>query len=468
MLGSQDGFNSKFAAFLTYGGIFDQKNRVKLLDCWSERLNTAGIGCKKLCLSTYLSSTDERIEWSNHQLPSDDLCQQNAVILKRTSRYPLIIDPSGQALVYLKSHLGSKNLQITSFRDPQFLKTLESSLRFGNPLIIEDAESYDSIMNNILNKEVRKSGGRNLCKLGKKDVDYQPTFMMFLITKTARDFSPDICSRVTFVNFTVTNASLQVQCLDKLMFSQRPDIDQKRKDLTKMQGEYQFRLHTLEKALLKSLNNSTGNILDDENVMKTLEVLKQEACEIEQKVKETDIILEEVERVIKIYRPLSSKLSNVYFSIEQLSKIQKFYQFDLIAFFEQIDKVLNQNLEESKIEGEMFLEIQRQVSMMLREEDLFLFLVLMAQIKEKDSLCDEYEWTFFLTGTAIGKVAVIDDLLIQVFGGDIASVVENLCLIGSFSKLKDLIKKDKDSWRGLLSCDDPELNMVKLTQGIFY
>lgn len=51
------------------------------------------------------------------------------------------------------------------------------------------------------------------------------------------EFSPDVCSRVTFVNFTVTRSSLQSQCLNQVLKAERPDIDQKRSDLMKLQGK---------------------------------------------------------------------------------------------------------------------------------------------------------------------------------------------------------------------------------------
>jgi hypothetical protein len=33
--------------------------------------------------------------------PADDLCVENAIMLKRSDRYPLVIDPSGQATKFL-------------------------------------------------------------------------------------------------------------------------------------------------------------------------------------------------------------------------------------------------------------------------------------------------------------------------------------------------------------------------------
>ena len=78
------------------------------------------------------------------------------------------------------------------------------------------------------------------------------------------EFAPDLCSRVTFVNFTVTRSSLQSQCLHEVLKAERPEVDAKRSDLLKLQGEFHLRLRHLEKELLKALNESKGSILDDD------------------------------------------------------------------------------------------------------------------------------------------------------------------------------------------------------------
>ena len=54
------------------------------------------------------------------------------------------------------------------------------------------------------------------------------------------EFPPDLCSRVTFVNFTVTRSSLQSQCLNQVLKAERPDVDAKRSDLLKLQGLFCF------------------------------------------------------------------------------------------------------------------------------------------------------------------------------------------------------------------------------------
>jgi len=76
--------------------------------------------------------------------------------------------------------------------------------------------------------------------------------------------------------------------------SERPDVDKKRSDLLKLQGEFAVRLRQLEKALLAALNESKGKILDDNSVIGTLEKLKTEAAEVVSKAAETDRVMAEV------------------------------------------------------------------------------------------------------------------------------------------------------------------------------
>ena len=49
-------------------------------------------------------------------LPNDELCRENAVMIERFTRYPLIIDPSGQALEFLRREYQEKNIVQTRYR----------------------------------------------------------------------------------------------------------------------------------------------------------------------------------------------------------------------------------------------------------------------------------------------------------------------------------------------------------------
>jgi len=267
------------ASFLAYIGFFDHFYRGNLSAIWRETIGFNGIKFRgELSIIEFLSKPSERLIWKSHSLPQDDLCTENAIILKRFNRYPLVIDPSGQATEYIVSLFAEKKISKTSFADAAFMKCLETAIRFGTPLLVQDVEKIDPVLNSVLNKELQKTGGRTLIRVGDSEIDFSPSFNMFMSTRDAGAFfTPDLCSRVTFVNFTVTMSSLQNQCLNIYLKNERPDVDQRRSDLLKLQGEYKVRLRELEDNLLSTLSEVRGQILDNDAVISSLETMKSEA-----------------------------------------------------------------------------------------------------------------------------------------------------------------------------------------------
>ena len=199
---------------------------------------------------------------------------------------------------------------------------------------MQDVENYDPILNPILNREVRKTAGRVLISLGEQEIDLSPSFCIYLSTRDPTiKFPPDICSRVTFVNFTITKSSLQSQYLHRVLKAERPDIDEKRSNQLKLQGEYQVRLRLLEKSLLQALNDSKGRILDDDSVISTLERLKLEADDTSRKVADTDHVIEEVNTVSQKYNPFSTACSSIFFAMDRPNQVHSLYQYSLDFFF---------------------------------------------------------------------------------------------------------------------------------------
>lgn len=402
------------AGFLSYAGFFDQQYRESMWQGWVAHLEAANIKFKsELSFADYLSTADDRLGWQSRSLPADNLCTENAIMLKRFKRFPLIIDPSGQATAFLTNEYRNRKLTVTSFLDEAFLKNLESALRFGNPLLIQDVEHLDPIINPVLNGELRKTGGRVLIRLGNQEIDFSPSFTMFLSTRDPSvEFSPDVCSRVTFVNFTMTRGSLQSQSLDQVLKSERPDTDKKRTDLMKLQGEFRLRLRHLEKSLLNALNESKGNILDDDKVIDTLETLKKEAGEVTRKVEETDAIMAEVDQVTSQYLPLSKACSSLFFALNQLNLINHFYQFSLRFFLDIFDFVLRRNPNLQGITDtrerldiltrDLFLLVYKRTSRALMHNDHVMLATILAQIWAKKGsdphALDSDEFEFLLEG----------------------------------------------------------------------
>lgn len=86
------------SAFMTYAGIFDHKMRKQLIASWTETLSDLHIPYRNdIDIIDYLSKPADLLTWKGFGLPSDDLAVQNAILLDRFNRFPLIIDPSGNS-----------------------------------------------------------------------------------------------------------------------------------------------------------------------------------------------------------------------------------------------------------------------------------------------------------------------------------------------------------------------------------
>ncbi|XP_075048645.1 cytoplasmic dynein 1 heavy chain 1 isoform X2 [Mixophyes fleayi] len=440
------------AAFIAYAGYFDQQMRQNLFTTWSHHLQQANIQFRTdIARTEYLSNADERLRWQASSLPADDLCTENAIMLKRFNRYPLIIDPSGQATEFIMNEYKDRKITRTSFLDDAFRKNLESALRFGNPLLVQDVESYDPILNPVLNREVRRTGGRVLITLGDQDIDLSPSFVIFLSTRDPTvEFPPDICSRVTFVNFTVTRSSLQSQCLNEVLKAERPDVDEKRSDLLKLQGEFQLRLRQLEKSLLQALNEVKGRILDDDTIITTLENLKKEAAEVTRKVEETDIIMQEVETVSQQYLPLSTACSSIYFTMESLKQIHFLYQYSLQFFLDIYHTVLyeNSNLKGttdhtqrlSVITKDLFQVAFNRVARGMLHQDHITFAMLLARIKLKGNIGEptyDHEFQHFLRGKEIG----LGNSSVPKINGLTEEQVEAMIRLSNLPAFRDVMSK---------------------------
>lgn len=76
------------------------------------------------------------------------------------------------------------------------------------------------------------AGGRLLIRLGDSDIDYDKNFKFYMTTKMANPhYLPEVCIKVTIINFTVTKLGLEDQILADVVRLERPDLEEQRTQL---------------------------------------------------------------------------------------------------------------------------------------------------------------------------------------------------------------------------------------------
>ena len=134
------------------------------------------------------------------------------------------------------------------------------------------------------------------------------------------------------INFTTTRAGLTGQLLGRALHLERPELEQRKSDLLKQEEELKVQISNLEDTLLDQLNASTGNILENKELLDSLNQTKSKSATIETSLKESTVLQENLEKEGNIYLPLAEFASKLYFVIKDLSKINQMYQFSQVTY----------------------------------------------------------------------------------------------------------------------------------------
>ena len=139
-------------------------------------------------------------------LPNDPLSIDNSVITTKCERWPLMIDPQGEAKKWIKVHEKRAEIKIVKFSDTHYLKVLQQCVSSGYPIMFEDIDEHlEPSIDSVLQKQIVDVEGRKLIRVGDKKLDYNNLFKLYLTTKLSNpNYLPDVFIKVTVINFSIT------------------------------------------------------------------------------------------------------------------------------------------------------------------------------------------------------------------------------------------------------------------------
>ncbi|XP_068162278.1 dynein axonemal heavy chain 10 [Antennarius striatus] len=341
------------AAFLSYEGAFSWDFRNEMVyQTWVKNVEERGIPMSQpFKLENLLTDEVEISRWGSEGLPPDELSVQNGILTIRGSRFPLCIDPQQQALNWIKRKEEKNNLKVSSFNDPDFMKHLEMAIVYGYPFLFQDVDEYiDPVIDNVLEKNVKGTEGRQTIKLGDKELDYDPSFKLYLNSKLANPkFSPSVFGKAMVINYTVTLKGLEDQLLSFIMGFEKKELEEQREGLIQETSDNKKLLKNLGDSLLRELATFQGNMLDNADLVDTLEITKTKASEVFEKLILAEKTSLDIDALRDGYRPAAKLGAILFFVLTDLAQVSSMYQYSLASYLEVFDFSLRKSMPNSNL-----------------------------------------------------------------------------------------------------------------------
>jgi len=322
------------SGIIAYLGAFLSRYRLSSIDAWIKLMHKNEVpASSKFLLRTVIGEEVVIRQWVIDKLPNDELSVDNALILSKSRRWPLMIDPQLQANKWIKNSKGEA-LRVLRLSTPNYARILEIAISNGDPVLIENiGTQLDPLLEPLLQKAVFKAGNITMIRLGDSTVEYGKNFTFYMTTKLPNPhYSPEICVQVTLLNFMVTPDGLQDQMLGILVAKEEPEVEKKRQNLVIESAQSKAQLKEIEDKILYMLSVSTGNILDDDELITTLANSKVTSQRIEERVKEQEKTQALVQTTRDTYVPVAVRSAQMFFVIADLNICGPTYQYSLEWF----------------------------------------------------------------------------------------------------------------------------------------
>ena len=146
---------------IAYLGAFSSQYREQTIKAWIGLCREKEIACDpNYSLVKILGDQALIRTWNIQGLPKDGFSSENGVMVKHGRRWPLFIDPQGQANGWVRAMESKNGLVSVKLSDANYGRALETAVEFGKPVLLENVyEQLDASLEPLLLKQTFKQGG---------------------------------------------------------------------------------------------------------------------------------------------------------------------------------------------------------------------------------------------------------------------------------------------------------------------
>jgi dynein heavy chain len=454
------------AGVIAYLGTFTNQYRDDAVAAWCTLLRVRNIACNpRFSLRETLGNEVAIRSWVISRLPNDSFSIMNAIMLFKSNRWPLMIDPQGQANKWVKKMEEVNQLKVVKQNQATFVRTVENAIQFGNPVLLENIpENIDPLLEPVLLKQIVISGGMASMRLAENTIEYDQNFRLYITTKLRNPhYPPELCVKVNLLNFMATAEGLEDQMLGRVVAKEQYELEAQRQQLVLEDAENKRQLQEIENKILFMLKNAQGNILDDEVLIDTLAESKKTSNVIEEKVNIATATQQRIARVRQGYVPVAFQASQLFFCIADLAGIDPMYQYSLEWYMSLFDTAIDKAAKSAVLEERLralndtfTYTLYKNVCRSLFEKDKLLFSFLLAiKIMLGQKTLEAQSVRLFFQGNTTMDLSEPNPLpnswLTDKCWGDILALGE----LHAFEDLASTFTANLPVWEGVFSSPKP-------------
>ena len=266
------------AGFATYLGAFPPEQREEIVrQGWLPKLRAEGLPLSAAFdLAAFLLPDGAATlrEWHAHGLPQDPTSAENGAIVEFGRRWPLMIDPQGQAARWVTRLQSARGVATVNANAADVVRQAEACASNGRPLLLVDCgeEQLDAGLMPLLSQSYTLRRQRCFVRLSGREVEVAQGFRLYLATRLpSPSFAPELTTHLAVVNFVVKRSGLEAQMLAEVVRHERPDVDAQRGETVVKIADGRRALAVLEDRILDLLATVDGNLLDNITLVEALD-----------------------------------------------------------------------------------------------------------------------------------------------------------------------------------------------------
>ena len=456
------------AANIAYLGSFTSKYRISTLRTWIQNCQDYNLNVShNVTLENTLGEPVTIRKWNIYSLPTDSFSKENAIIVFNGRRWPLMMDPQGQANRWIKNLEHENHLNVVKLSDLDFLRNFKKAIQFGEPLLLENlGEELDPSLEGVLSKQIFKNAGMWSIKLADEIIDYSNDFRLYMTTKIPNPhYLPQISTKVTLINFMITYKGLRDQLLDLVVQKEKPALEEKRTKLINESYENKKKLKECEERILEVLRTTKGDILNNEDAINILNDSQTLAKEFQEKQAIAEVTEQNIEENRRLYNPIADHSSLLFFIISNLGHIDVMYQYSLSWFIQLFGATIDNSEQSDYVDERIKIlttdftySLYENICRSLFQKDKLLFsFLLTATIQQSENAFTIPEYKFFITTHSSlknpkGSPNECSEWLPE-------SIWNNICLLSEVSKPFEAIdaqfKENQNMWKNFYESPEP-------------